>query len=168
MAMKKVKIQRVDTDNFKSFGQLIRMPKENEESPTASGDSYLYHGVLAVMDCTSPVQFGLYRAEKKDTTVKQLEAHRQTEELLFALDGGFIVPAAGSKQEHGTDVPDCDRIRGFMVAQGEGVVFKKGTWHCSPIPATGKCTVLVAFRHNTHIEDVTFYTPEENISLIDA
>ena len=155
--MEIIKAEHINESNIREYGQLIRMPNNKGVQPTVSAESFIYYGKLAVMNCTMPLQYGLYHAKKTHSVVTQLEQHQQTQELLFAVSGHFVVPAALSKIQYNIEAPDRTTITAFMINQGEGILFEKGIWHCSPIPINRMCTVLVVFKEDTHVNDVNHY-----------
>ncbi len=145
------RINHIDEENFSQYGQVISMPHGNGDASEAAAGLEIYHGVLGIMNCDGPVQIGMYYSEKRSEAICQLERHKDTQELLFAVDGAFIVPAAIS-ENGGCDLNPGD-VNVFLVKQGEGILFNRGIWHTSPIPADESCTVMVAFRYDTPNED---------------
>ena len=155
--MKVSGISHINGKNFCRYGQVLSMPRENGSGPQAAADTVIYHGVLGLMDCAGPMQVGMYYSEDKSRTISQLEQHQGTQEFLLAVEGAFIIPAATSCEENGKRCPNMEDIAVFLVRQGEGLIFDKGIWHTSPIPAGESCTVMVAFKHNTPAKDVILY-----------
>jgi len=149
--MPEIKVMHVNRENFRPYGQVISMQYDNTEP--LSKDTVIYNGVLALMDCNDLLQIGLFESNKKEMTINRLEQHCNTQEFLFAARGDFIVPAAYS--DHNGH-PDSCSMAGFMVKQGEGIVFDKGIWHTSPIPAKDDCLVVVVFKKGTPENDVTY------------
>ena len=47
-----------------------------------------------------------------------------------------------------------ERVRAFRVRQGEGILFRPGTWHAVPFPLTERAVFWVVFRKRTAEEDL--------------
>lgn len=164
--LKRIKAEHINRNKIVEYGKMIVMPQD-EVALTARTDASAYYAKLAIWDGLDSLQFGMYQTNESSRIVDQLEQHQRTEEFLFCVAGEFIVPAALSNND--TQMPDCSHIIGLLVKQGEGILFKKGIWHCSPIPVRDTCIVMVAFKTDTHINDVVLCPLDQTeiIELID-
>jgi ureidoglycolate hydrolase len=161
--MKTVRVQRVGTEALKGLGRAIRITADTKHD--AQSDIQTYYGQLAVMQCAGAVQIGVCVAKNREFIVNELEQHTQTAELLAALKGDFVVPAAPSVEADGRQYPDIGKAVAIRVNQGEGVFFDEGVWHWTPYALTPECDVLVIFKKDTPEDDFTAYRLDEPVTM---
>lgn len=149
--MKRVVSQHITPENFKAFGKVIAVLPEVK--PDGQSEIQTYYGKLAIMKCADSIQLGICVAVRRENVVDELEQHVETQELLAALKGDFLVPVTSSVLVDGQARPDLDKMVAMRVNQGEGIVFNEGIWHWTPYPVTKTCDVLVGFRTDTPAND---------------
>lgn len=138
-------------DNFTSFGTILRLPGVGEREPTIARDAVTLYGDLARLEAVgTDVELGLAVLEPRDATLEKMERHDRTSELLFAVEGSFVLPVAPASEED----PSPESVRAFVVPAGCGCVLTPSTWHWAPLPIDGRCVVLVGFRAGTPADDM--------------
>lgn len=162
--MKQVAAQRVTSENFQRFGKVVAV--SGGLKPDAQSEIQTYFGKLATMDCASSIQLGICVAKKRENVVGELEQHVDTQELLAALKGDFLVPVTSSVVADGKEKPDMGKMTAFRVNQGEGIVFDAGIWHWTPYPVAESCDVLVGFKTDTPQNDFVSCELEEKFVIV--
>jgi ureidoglycolate hydrolase len=161
--MKRVVSQHVTPENFRRFGKVIAVLPDVK--PDGQSEIQTYYGKLAIMKCENSIQLGICVAVKRENVVDELEQHVETQELLAALKGDFLVPVTASVVVNGKARPDMDKMIAVRVNQGEGIVFDEGIWHWTPYPVTPTSDVLVGFKTNTPKNDFVSCKLEEKFVI---
>ena len=152
--MKKIKVEQLTKEAFAEFGEVLSY--EGREDCGAKG-SHTWYPQVVVRD--TPTSIHLMEVFRKPFTVKKFEAHDHTEENLFAMTGGIIVPFAPAGK------PDPDKVRAFYIPKGMGISCKPGVWHWAPNTLDDSVHCLVIFKNNTSHEDIYFDELPEEIGL---
>lgn len=164
---KKMSIQYVSKENFSNLGVVIQIPKEGEMKPLLESSFFKHYGSLGFIEGKEDVEFGITTFKKRDLIAEKLEQHAQTQELLYAIDGDFIMPVAPVINKEGEEFPDEEKIIIIRVPQGVGIIFKKGYWHWAPFPVKQTSSVLVGFKKGTAEKDIIIRELKENILMIE-
>lgn len=165
--MKTLKVSYVTLENFSDIGQFIQIPVEGSLIPTTQSSFFKYYGGLGIMDCHGVTEIGICTFKKREFIVDQLEQHAQTPELLYALDGDFIMPVAPVIHQNGATYPDLSKIRAIRVRQYEGVIFKDGMWHWAPYPLKETSSVIVGFKKDTGTTDIIIRDLAEKFQMVE-
>jgi len=164
---KKLIVQPVTAENFSKLGKVLRIPVEGEMKPLLESSFFKHYGPLGFIDCEGPVEFGITTFQKRELIVDKLEQHAKTPELLYAIDGGFIMPVAPIILKDGAAYPDLEQIIAIHVKQGEGILFDDGIWHWAPYPYDkNSSSVLVCFKKGTAEDDIVIRGLEEKYLII--
>jgi ureidoglycolate hydrolase len=164
---KKMLIQYVSKDNFNDLGEVIKIPQEGEMKPLLESSFFKHYGPLGFIEGKEDIEFGITTFKKRELIAEKLEQHAQTQELLYAIDGDFIMPVAPIIHKEGEAFPDEEKIRIIRVPQGVGVIFKKGYWHWAPFPIKDTSSVLVGFKKGTAEKDIIIRELKEKILMIE-
>lgn len=161
-----VKVQYLSPNVFgSSLGQIIYTPKESEREPTLQSDSFKFYGGIALMNIKNVFELGICTFNQRELETDQLEQHALTQELLFAIDGDFIMPVAPIIQKSGESWPDLDHLVAIRVRMGEGVVFNDGIWHWAPFPLKKSSSVIVGFEKDTADKDLVIRDLDSRIVM---
>ena len=161
-----VKVDYLSPNMFdSSLGQIIYTPEEGKREPTLQSESFKFYGGIAFMNIKNVFELGICVFYQRALETDQLEQHAQTQELLFAVDGDFIMPVAPIVQKNGESWPDLDRVVAIRVPMGEGVVFNHGIWHWAPFPLKAKSSVIVGFEKDTADEDLVIRDLDSKIVM---
>ena len=164
--MKKIKVQYVNEKNFKEFGQIIKTPAEGSRNPTHQSTGFKFYGELGLIDTKGKIfELGVCTFKKREMIATQMEQHAKTQELLYAIDGDFIMPIAPITQINGAAHPDMDKVTAIKVRQGEGVIFNDGIWHWAPFPLKETSSVLVGFTKDTALNDIVIKDLKEEFAI---
>ena len=87
---------------------------------------------------------------RKEFICQKFEAHNHTEETLFAMTGGILIPFA--KPGKFTE----DEIHIFYIPKGAGISCRLGVWHWAPYTLEESVMCMVIFKKNTSREDIYF------------
>ncbi len=144
-----IKVKKLNPNDFDKFGQIV-CPNPKDE-PTASGDSFNYFKQQAVFKIDGDSEFGILTIKKYDMVFDQIEQHVESPEIMFSLNGSFIVPVAPPSE----DVPKPEDIEAFEVPHNHGIVLKDGCWHWMPSAVTDEtATLLILFKDDTSANDL--------------
>ena len=165
--MEKLIVEDVCKNNFGDLGSIIKIPVEGEKEPTLKSSFFKHYAELGFIDCNDSVEFGITSFTKREFEVDKLEQHAKTPELLYAIDGVFIMPIAPIIYIDGKAFPDLNKIKAIKVDQGEGVIFKDGIWHWAPYPYNKeKSSVLVGFKKGTCYDDIVIRDLDKKYLMI--
>jgi len=165
---KKMLIQYISKDNFSDLGVLIKIPQEGEMKPLLESSFFKHYGPLGFIEGEDPVEFGITTFKKRELIVDKLEQHSQTQELLYAIDGDFIMPVAPIINKEEEEFPDEEKIIIIRVPQGVGVIFKQGYWHWAPFPIKDISSVLVGFKKGTAENDIIIKDLKNKILMVEG
>ena len=162
----KVKVQYLSPGVFgSSLGQIIHTPKEGEREPTLQSEAFKFYGGIATMNIRDVFELGICTFNQRALETDQLEQHALTQELLFAIDGDFIMPVAPIIQKDGESWPDLEHLVAIRVRTGEGVVFNDGIWHWAPFPLKKQSSVIVGFEKDTADKDLVIRDLDSKIVM---
>ncbi|MCJ7842974.1 ureidoglycolate lyase [Lederbergia sp. NSJ-179] len=130
----KKKIDFLTHENFEPYGKIVEVP---ESAPTKIGEGWECWNYVQMMDVDTEVGMGLVNTKQRPFEIESMERHDSREELLIALKGDIIQPIALSEDiENPNEKPDPDKVKCFLLKQGQGIILKKGIWHSPAYPAT--------------------------------
>lgn len=151
-----LRVLEAATADLGGIGVALRLPDPAMRRPDVENDLLKFFGKLGVIEAPVGVEFGICVYERRDFVVENLEQHRRSGELLFAVDDDFLMPAAPNLA--GVNQPDLSRACVLRVRRSEGVIFAPGTWHWVPYPVKkGKSFALVGFAIDTPANDMSFH-----------
>lgn len=165
--MKEIKIQTISNDFFSEYGQIIALSRTGSNVPTLESEFFQFFGGLAYMEVGRPVEFGICTFKKRGLIANQLEQHGKTPELLFAIDGDFIMPVTSICNKNGENIPEEDKLIAIRVPAGKGLIFHQGIWHWAPYPIKDSSSVLVGFERDTAQNDLVITDLKEQIRMIE-
>ena len=146
-----IRAEALDETRFAPFGRILRLPRSGSAEPTIARDRVTLYGDLARIAIEDgEVEFGLAVLEAREPRMAEMEQHRHTAELLFAVRGAFVLPVAPPQDEE----PASARVAAFVIPEGEGCVLHAATWHWAPFPMADRCEILVGFRAGTPRSDM--------------
>jgi hypothetical protein len=162
----KVKVEILSPGVFGStLGQIISTPTEGQREPTLQSEAFKFYGGIALMKIKEVFELGICVFNQRELATNQLEQHAMTQELLFAIDGDFIMPVAPIIQRNGESWPDLEKVVAIRVPMGQGVVFNDGIWHWAPFPLKGKSSVIVGFEKDTADRDLVIRDLDSRIVM---
>jgi hypothetical protein len=162
----KVKVEYLSPRVFAtSLGQIIFTPEEGKREPTLESEAFKFYGGIALMNIKNVFELGICVFNQRALETDQLEQHAQTQEMLFAIDGDFIMPVAPIIQKNGEPWPDLDSVVAIRVPMGQGVVFNKGIWHWAPFPLKARASVIVGFEQDTADKDLVIRNLDSRIVM---
>lgn len=165
--MEDLLIKEVTPELVKGLGVIIKIPKEGERKPTLETPFFKHYAELGFLDCNDIVEFGITTFKKREFKVDKLEQHVKTPELLYAIDGAFVMPVAPIIYKDGEAYPDLEKIIAIKVGQGEGVIFDDGIWHWAPYPCDKEISsVLVGFKKGTCYDDIIIKDLDEKYLMV--
>jgi len=162
-----LEVRPISAENFSDLGQVITIPVPGERVPTLEKSFFRHYAALAFLDCYGPVELGITTFRKRELKADKLEQHAGTPELLYAIDGDFVMPVAPSHMNGKVAAPDLTRIRAIRVRQGEGLIFQDGMWHWAPFPVQkDPSSVLVGFKIGTAENDILIHDLDHTYIMI--
>ena len=159
--MKKLEIQKTSEVDFKEIGKLISIPDVKKE-PTIQTTNFKLWGSLGILDTTEAVEFGIAQFDKRKYSIKNLEQHAKTQELLLVLKGSVLMPVAPITVLNEKEYPDLTKFKAINLKENEGILFNRGVWHWSPFPfGVDTSFLLVVFKKGTAKTDVVIVNLED-------
>jgi len=147
--IKKLEVNLLTKVSFADYGHLI----SNEKiKPTMEEDTFTFWDNMAEMNIEGKTGFGILEVNKRIKDVTNLERHRKTEEIFFALDEDVVVLVG--KATPNQEVPDIETVKAFQLEKGKGIFLSIGTWHWIPFPLAEKARLLVVFQQGTVEHDL--------------
>jgi ureidoglycolate hydrolase len=100
----------------------------------------------------------------REFSVRKLERHTDTPEMLAALDGDSLLCVAPSSADPATCGPEG--ITAFRINRGQAVLLGPGTWHWIPFPLLDKPSLfLLMLRNETGENDLEIVDLREEYSI---
>jgi len=151
------KLLDLKTEAFSDFGQIL---STTAKPAGATNEEYDYWGRVSTTQLSSTASSGLLLCKVRKPIVRSFERHKNTPEILVALEGDTALCLAKAAEKPA-------EIRWFKVQEGDAVALHPGTWHWIPFPMGGHdCRFLVIFALGTEENDL-FYTDLESPVFID-
>jgi ureidoglycolate hydrolase len=130
MGMRVVRPEPLTADAFQPFGQSV-MPGLGA-APDISGPTWDCWYPIGRVDGSRPLELGLVEARLPMGPVSHMERHEGRAELVIALDTPILQVVAPATS--GSQPPDADSVRAFILAPGAAIVMSPGTWHAAAAP----------------------------------
>ncbi|MEM2969870.1 MAG: ureidoglycolate lyase [Candidatus Bathyarchaeia archaeon] len=109
------------------------------------------------------IEIGLCQVKKDSNTLKFMEKHARTPELIVPIKGSFILPVALSHNPLDvTESPSAADVEAFFVRSNQALVMNNGVWHSAPFPIGKETTFFVIFKKDTSKNDVIFKNFKNN------
>jgi hypothetical protein len=137
---------------LQGIGTALRLPAPGERPPDLANDIIRFFGRLGVIQAPGGVEFGICAYNRRAFAVEGLEQHRQSGELLYAIDDDFLMPVAPNIS--GANQPDLSKAFAVRVRRSQGVIFAPGAWHWVPYPLKARSFALVGFAVDTAKNDM--------------
>ncbi|OGB98284.1 MAG: hypothetical protein A3G35_02310 [candidate division NC10 bacterium RIFCSPLOWO2_12_FULL_66_18] len=131
-----------------AWGQVIRRPTA---PATFHNEQLSYWDAVAAAAFPEETGIGWFELRRRPLRGTEVERHLRTPEALLCFEGDAIC-VLGDPVEPSALTPE--RVRAFRVRQGEGILFRPGTWHAVPFPLTERAVFWVVFRKRTAEEDL--------------
>jgi ureidoglycolate hydrolase len=133
--------------------------------PVPSADEeHAYVDTIEDLRLSTPCSAGVVQARPRPKTLKRLERHLHTREILVALEGEAVVCLAPPQQVSPAGLADIVAVR---VKSGQGFILEVGAWHASAFPV-GKepSRLLVIFRSGSGRTDLEFHDLPRGLSIV--
>ncbi len=143
--MKKIKVEMLTREAFAPFGEVLT-PEGRKDCGVPGSHTWFPDVVVR----EEPTCVNLMEVFRKEFICQKFEAHNHTEETLFAMTGGILIPFA--KPGKFTE----DEIHIFYIPKGAGISCRPGVWHWAPYTLEESVMCMVIFKKNTSREDIYF------------
>jgi hypothetical protein len=151
-------------EEFRALGQYIGLPPGALGVTGLADEVIHFYGGLGIIDECTPLELGICAYVRRPLFVDSMERHRNTPELLVAVDDDFVIPVAPNSASG--EAPDIARLIAIRVRRGEGVVFAPGVWHWIPYPMKDRSFALVGFRKGTAADDLLVRTLDTTVDML--
>lgn len=157
----KIKVDKITSDNFRNYGQLVSV--NSEQSPDIDSGLVKFWAKQAVYLMEGKTEIGILQVQKHEMVFDQLENHFKSSTLLISVDGDFILPVAPCSDE----IPGITDLKAFEIKQGQAVLINEKCWHGEVYPiGKEKITVLVFLAENTLANDTVFESIDQICSIV--
>jgi ureidoglycolate hydrolase len=131
---------------------VIIIPRE---WPAINDDSgFHYAETNGALGLESTLSSGSLDCAPRPKTLKKMERHLKTREMLVALKGESIVCLAPPQEPSGGSLQGITAVR---VKAGDVFILETGAWHWIPFPVgTQAARFLVVFKARTGQDDLYF------------
>lgn len=162
---RELKVIDVRSADLTGIGTLLALPQPGERRPDVDNDIIQFFGRLGAIEAPGGVEFGICAYRRREFAVECLEQHRNSGELLYAIDDEFIMPVAPNAA--GVDQPDLERAFALRIRRSEGVIFAPGAWHWVPYPTRKDSSfALVGFALDTPKNDMSFHNLKPALKIL--
>lgn len=154
-----MEVCQVNEKNFAKFGKFI---SADQNKSREHFDGFFYTGNIAVCELFPATSISLLEPEKRDISLKSMEAHKETEEVCIAIKNDCLFFVA----EDVNGSPDVNNIHAFILREGDTVIYAKGVWHWVPFCINSEyCKQLIVYKNNTGANDFYQYDLSEAIKV---
>jgi ureidoglycolate hydrolase len=142
----KIKPKKITEENFSAFGKVVVGTSGN---PTSQAADYKFWSDIMDYKIDGDTEVGICTVYKQVTnSIKGMERHLNTPEILIPIDAPFILPLLNDKNNPG----EADA---FIVNIGQAVAVNEKVWHGVCIPfGKDECSYFVIFKRGTPYSDV--------------
>jgi len=156
---KNIKVKPLISEDFRPYGQLVRIPQTNPESPD---DLYSWWGKEVLLPAEGPISTGILKVKHRDFVITKLERHIKTAEMLIPLKGISILVVGKSSLND----EELEKVDAFYLNSDQIIVIDVGILHWLPFPLEKEAVYAVVFRSETPQDDLRFINIKEKIKLI--
>jgi hypothetical protein len=131
---------------------VVIIPRE--WAPITDESGFAYAETNGGLGLDAPLSSGSLDCAPRPKTLRRMERHLKTPELLVALAGDSIVCLAPPQEPSGGNLKAITAVR---VKAGDAFVLDTGAWHWIPFPVgTRAAKFLVVFKARTGQDDLHF------------
>lgn len=155
--MKKIKIQELTEENFKDFGQIIKI-----EGRKADGgdENFAWYEKLGLFEGIDKVSINILTAKKRELIIDKLEYHKETPEAIIPLGGNTVIALVAPEGKL-----DESKIKAFIIKANEGIILNPGVRHFIPYPLNVDTNCLIIFKHATGANDLILENLSQNYEI---
>lgn len=156
-----IKVEELNSDTFKPYGDIIDVP---DTKPDCSNDELdLWCGISEVKIDQGVSHFCWLNVKSKRPFIcTNFERHKNTSEAMIPISGQSIVLVANNSD---SDLPDRETIKAFFVDGTKGFNFKTNIWHWLPYPLSTKADFILIFKKGTPDNDLHVVNIKEALDL---
>lgn len=142
----KIKAKKITNDNFGSYGKVV---VGAVGAPTSQSLDYKFWSDIMNYKIDGETEVGICTVYRQEVdTIRTMERHIKTPEVLIPIDAPFILPLLSDKNKPET-------AEAFIVNIGQALAMNKEVWHGTCIPLDKKeCSYFVVFKKGTPQNDV--------------
>lgn len=127
--MLSVKIEMLDQEGFKTFGNVVVASDKDVRVDNAIVTHW--HDLAELSSLGKDPVVAFVNCKRRPFIVTQLERHVGTSEIFFPVKGHAAMIFATSKADGS---PDMSSLRAFILSPGRPFISNRGIWHWVPFP----------------------------------
>ena len=136
---------------------------EKHESRPDSDEGFSYRNVVGDLELNTPLSSGLLECYPRKLRLDRMERHRQTREILVALEGEAAICLAPPQEKSSGSL---DGVVALRMLAGQSIILEVGAWHWIPFPTTSQTARFqVIFRSETGNDDLDFYVFPQPVDI---
>jgi len=141
-----LKPKKITEENFSAFGKVVVGTSGN---PTSQASDYKFWSDIINYKIDGETEVGICTVYKQVTnSIKGMERHLNTPEVLIPIDAPFILPLLNDKN-------NPEEADAFIVNIGQAITINEKVWHGACIPfGKDECSYFVIFKRGTPHNDV--------------
>ena len=140
----RVKAEHANPDNTSAFGTFIGENVSAERLPIPFYD-HVDEGINLPFDYVGRALLRTARIHPTSAPCVWLERHLRMNQFFIGLGSSPFALLLGEPTHEDlshTDIPNFDKVKGFVFSPGTGLVMHKGTWHDFPVALQEPVTCL--------------------------
>lgn len=155
-----MKAEKLTKETFAPYGKLLSKKKECYD---ADNEEFAFSANITYFDIAGEGTVGLLEGKKREITLKCMERHIKTPEILFQIKSDSILFVGKSE----SDSAEIKEIKPFLLKQGDTVLMDPGIWHWVPFPVdTDRCVTQVIFKKATSETDCEVVELRKAVHLV--
>jgi len=148
--MTAIRVETLNETSVAPFGWMLGKPLPVATDAVAftspGSDFWQEHVFNTGADGESEILWVKYRSD--DPAVARLEVHHLTQQAVVPVIGSIVQVVVASDA---TGEPDLATLRAFVIAPGQGICMRPGTWHATR-SVGGEATCLMLTRRSTTLD----------------
>jgi ureidoglycolate lyase len=153
--MKFINAKRLDDNNFKNFGWVMRKPDRGVD---AENEQLAYwDNCVDLSNFTGNGLLGFLEVKRIPIELKMMDLLTESLRIYLSIDGKPSIQFVALNDPL-TNQPVQDTIQAFILEEGDGVVIEKGIWHWTPFALTEKALFAMGLRNDIMVASKGAYT----------
>jgi ureidoglycolate hydrolase len=137
---------------LKGIGQVLT---PRQWTAPEAGAEYAYADIVEDLGLGAPCSAGTLECLPRPMTLRRMERHLRTRELLIALGGEAVICLAPPQESAAGALSGITAVR---VRTGQAFILDIGAWHWIPYPTgDSPARFLVVFRSGTGKTDLQYH-----------
>ena len=157
--MKLLKTERLDNDNFKNYGWTMRKP--DRDFDVANEQLAYWDNCVDLSNFTGDGLLGFLEVKRIPIEMTMMDLLTESVRIYLSIDRNPSIQFV-ALNDPGTNQPDMDTLKAFLLEDGDGVVINKGIWHWTPFALTEKAFFAMGLKNDIMTMKNGSYTVDDS------